>query len=109
MSVVIVSAVSAASYFIQDTWRQRELLKRSYGAGIATFVSFILPDTVSRYERVERDILNGSDENALTFRQTSTDECNMTAVAVSSQKRKMKLEYEAGELLMSAGCASSRH
>ena len=62
--------------------RQYLLLSKNYGFVIAFFVSACLPDTASQYERIQNEILRGSKENAMTFRQTVTDECNMTAVAV---------------------------
>ena len=62
--------------------RQYLLLSKNYGFVIAFFVSACLPDIASQYERIQNEILRGPKENAMTFRQTVTDECNMTAVAV---------------------------
>ena len=60
----------------------RSPLIDKYGLPIGLPVSILLRDTATQYERVERDILHGSNEEALSFRQSITDECNMTAIAV---------------------------
>lgn len=62
--------------------RQYLLLSKNYGFVIAFFVSTYLPDTAGQYERIQNEILHGPAENTMIFRQTVTDECNMTAVAV---------------------------
>lgn len=66
----------------RGAFRRYRLLYRNYGFIIAILLSITFPGTASRYERIENDILNGPAENAGTFRQAITDECNMTAVAV---------------------------
>ena len=58
-------------------------LVNTYGLFVGLYVSFLWPGTASEYERIRRVILNGGDEEAFAFRQSVTDGCNMTAVAVS--------------------------
>ncbi|KAL9117973.1 MAG: hypothetical protein Q9187_005485 [Circinaria calcarea] len=53
----------------------------TYGQTTALLVSTIFRNTADEYERVERVVLRGGDKEALAFRQSVTDECNMTAVA----------------------------
>ena len=78
----ILIALNAAEALSISLPRQFLLLGKNYGFVIAFFVSACLPDTASQYERIQNEILRGPKENAMTFRQTVTDECNMTAVAV---------------------------
>ena len=63
--------------------QQHQLLARNYGAFIASVVAWLSPETPRQYERIHNSILRGSKEEAMSFRQAITDECNMTAVAVS--------------------------
>ena len=72
----------AASIYTSVKQSQRKRLVKNYGPFIGLPVSTILRDTTTQYERIECDILNGSDQVALSIRQTVTDECNVTAVAV---------------------------
>lgn len=74
--------------------RQWVLLAKRYGMSIAFLVTFLSNDTAIRYERVERDVLNGSAEDALAFKQAITDECNMTAIAVSVSGDLSSLKYK---------------
>ena len=46
-------------------------------------VSKLFRYTADEFERVERVVLRGGDEEALAFRRSVTDECKLTAVAVS--------------------------
>lgn len=72
---ILVTAIRIAN-------KQRNTLTKNYGWDIGILVSLLLRDTPNRNERIEKDVLNGDDEEALAFRQSITDECNMTAVAV---------------------------
>ena len=63
--------------------QQHELLARNYGAFYASVVAWLSPETARQYELVHYYILRGSKEEAMSFRQAITNECNMTAVAVS--------------------------
>ena len=67
----------------QDFFDQQGRLAKNYGSFIAVFVSTLRPEVASQYKRLELDILRGSDQNALIFRQSITEECNITAVVVS--------------------------
>ena len=62
--------------------RQKSRIANNYGPFIGTVVTVILRGTATQYERIEKAILYGGDEEALAFRQAVTNECNMTAVAV---------------------------
>ena len=62
--------------------QQHELLARKYGAFSASVVAWLSPETAGQYESIHYYILRGSKEEAMSFRQAITNECNMTAVAV---------------------------
>ncbi|KAL6714826.1 hypothetical protein ACLMJK_007086 [Lecanora helva] len=80
-SATVTLAVSVQQAFFSETGQQFRALERSYGRWVAFYVSLALWNTATQYERIERVILRGRDEDALAFRQAVTDECNMTAVA----------------------------
>lgn len=63
--------------------QQHELLARNYGAFSASLVTWLSPQTAQHYESIHHHILRGSKEEAVGFREAITNECNMTAVAVS--------------------------
>lgn len=64
-------------------------LRQSYGwfyvlsYGWFYMLLYAFPDGTAQYEWIKKVILKGKDEHALAFRQAITDECNMTAIAVS--------------------------
>ena len=64
---------------------QQHVLARRFGLLPGSFISLVLRDTSNRYERVEKEVLNGADNEALTFKQSVTDECSLTAIAVSQR------------------------
>ena len=59
-------------------------LVSNYGPIIGLAVSFFLGNTASQYFRIQRSVLKGKDEDAVQFREAVTNECNMTAIAVSN-------------------------
>ncbi|KAL8847775.1 MAG: hypothetical protein Q9221_007195, partial [Calogaya cf. arnoldii] len=62
--------------------QQTELIARAYGPFLASVIAWYLPpETARRYESIHYDVLRGSKEEAMNFRQSVTDEYNMTAVA----------------------------
>ena len=61
---------------------ERATLSQSYGGTASFFISTFFRSTASEYERLQRVIIRGSDDEALRFRDSVTNECNMTAVAV---------------------------
>ena len=63
---------------------QKDLLVRNYGWRLGVAVSLLLGDTAMHYYRIDTCILNGNDKDAIAFRKAITDECNMTAIAVST-------------------------
>lgn len=81
-SVIAIVQLSIQIFTISVRYQQR-LLIRNYGLPVGLPVSLLLRDTATQYERIEKDILHGRDADALAFKQAITDECNMTAVAVS--------------------------
>ncbi|KAL8670013.1 MAG: hypothetical protein Q9168_005429 [Polycauliona sp. 1 TL-2023] len=60
---------------------QQPLLVQRLGRPLGTFVSVCLRDTANRYVRIENEVLNGNEKEVLAFKQSVTDECNMTAIA----------------------------
>lgn len=60
---------------------ERATISESYGRATWLVVTAVFGNTASEYERLQRVILQGSDDEALRFRQSVTNECNMTAVA----------------------------
>ena len=62
---------------------QRVALVGNYGPIIGWAVSFFLGNTASQYFRIQTSVLKGKDEDAVQFREAVTNECNMTAIAVS--------------------------
>lgn len=76
-----VTAVIPLFWLIVE--KQTATIGSTYGRTIAILMSVGFRNTADEYERVERVVLRGGDEEALAFRQSVTDECNMTAVAVS--------------------------
>ena len=62
---------------------QRVALVANCGPTMGSAVSFVLGDTASQYFRIQRSVLKGKDEDAVQFREAVTNECNMTAIAVS--------------------------
>ena len=70
---------AAFSYILS---KQYSTLRRNHSFGIALFINAFLPSSATQFERVEKVILNGDDDDALAFKQAVTDECSMNAVAV---------------------------
>ena len=62
---------------------QRTALVGNYGPTVGVAVSLLFGNTASQYLRIQRSVLKGQDEDAVQFRQAVTNECNMTAIAVS--------------------------
>lgn len=75
-------AFAVAQYSSLVVSSQQRVLVKRFGLPLGLFISLFLRDTANRYERIEEEILSGSDEVALAFKQSIIDECNMTAVAV---------------------------
>ena len=76
LEVYTSSAVSLKSH-------EKVAISRTYGRPVGWLIVTFFGNTATEYERVERVILWGSDEEALRFRDSVITECNMTAVAVS--------------------------
>ena len=78
----IFTLLSVARTAIKLRAHERNTISQSYGPTAGFLISNIYPSTASDYERLERVVLRGSDDEALRFRASVTSECNMTAVAV---------------------------
>ena len=79
----LASVIGVYQIFESIVKTQTATLGHTYGRRAAFLMSIGFRNTVDEYERVERVVLKGGDEEALAFRQSVTDECNMTAIAVS--------------------------
>ena len=81
-----MEALVVASLFISGYQRvqayHRNTISQSYGPTAGFLISILFRSTASEYERLQRVVLRGSDEETLRFRAAVTNECNMTAVAV---------------------------
>lgn len=62
---------------------ERSTLSQSYGGTAGFVISTFFWSTASEYERLQRVVVQGNDDEALRFRASVIKECNMTAVAVS--------------------------
>lgn len=79
------SIVAKSIYYrarVERTKRETSLLTKNYGRKTAYLISLLSPQTTRQYEIIDTMVLNGGDEEIRIFRQTITDESNMTAVAV---------------------------
>ena len=56
----------------------------NYGPRAGVALAFYFGSTAPQYLRIQRSVLNGKDEDAVQFRQAVVNECNMTAIAVST-------------------------
>lgn len=80
---IIAPLGTALSLARQIRVNQQDILSQTYGEAVGFIVSTFFRSTTFEYERLQRVILRGSDDEALRFRDSVTNECNMTAVAVS--------------------------
>lgn len=91
--------------FFQLKGQEFKTLSRTYGTRVALFIIFAYPNTASEYDRLERVVLRGREEEALLFRDAVANECNMTAIAVSSPCAGERLSRRAGvHTEINAGC-----
>ena len=84
---VSLSRTLQRSYYeaiAERTEREASLLARNYGGKMASVITLLSPQTARQYEILDTNVLNGGDEEIRVFRQTITDESNMTAIAVGS-------------------------
>ena len=78
-----LAIVSSVAYILHATDRYlNNPVSHSYGPTAGFLISIGFRNTVVEYERLQRAVLPGSDEEILRFRDSVTNECNMTAVAV---------------------------
>ena len=87
LSVVggVVSVVSLALQVLSYVKSfEKVAISRTYGRPLGWLIITFFGNTATEYERIERVVLGGSDEEALRFRDSVITECNMTAVTVST-------------------------
>ena len=86
MDPLSVTATASVVQILDLIWRvqayNRNEISHSYGVIAGVLISICFPKTASEYERLQRVVLRGSDEDTLRFRDAVTNECSMTAVAV---------------------------
>lgn len=63
---------------------ERTAISQIYGRPLGWFLTTLHGNTATEYERIERLVLQGSDAEALRFRDSVITECSMMAVAVSN-------------------------
>lgn len=66
--------------------QQSSILGRNYGPILGVVITLVAPGLATQYERINASVIRGGDDEAAVFRQSVTDECNMTAVAVRLAK-----------------------
>ena len=94
LSVVasLASVVSLAIQVLSLVKSYEKLaISRTYGRPLGWVIVTFFGNTATEYERIERIVLRGSDDEALRFRDSVITECNMTAVAVSRSLRVIDL------------------
>ena len=83
--VAILSSVAAIVSVIGGRFLDAvRALQDNYGPRAGVALSFLFGSTATQYLRIQKSVLNGKDEDAVQFRQAVTNECNMTAIAVST-------------------------
>ena len=58
-------------------------VRATYGTTIGLVLNFGLNDVAKEYGRIRHLILDRGDEGAIAFKEAVSNECNLTAVAVS--------------------------
>ena len=82
----VVDATVVIQTYLARNATKYQLLEENHGTWVALLVIYVLPDTATQYERLGKFILepgHEGDHSAIVLRQAVTDECNMTAIAVS--------------------------
>ena len=72
---------------------EKTVLFESYGVIAGSIIGELFPRTAVEYERIQRVLLRGSDEEVLRFRDSVTNECNMTAIAVREKRARVHRNY----------------
>ena len=84
-SLVQTTLLATKFYFSLRSY-SRAIISQTYGGTAGFFISTFFGNTASEYERLQRVVIRGNDEEALRFRDSVTNECNMTAIAVSGSR-----------------------
>ena len=71
-----------SQYILQLQAYHGYTISQTYEPTAGLLISICFRSNASEYERLQRVVLRGSDEETLRFRAAVTNECNMTAVAV---------------------------
>lgn len=87
VSLAVETVILGSRTAIKFRAYKRNTISQSYGPTAGFLISAFYPSTASEYERLERVVLRGSDDEALRFRASVTSECKMTAVAVGVLNR----------------------
>lgn len=87
-SFLVAIALSTRDRDVSAFKGRQHALQQNYGRGLGLLVELLRPGTAMQYERMQyermqNEVLHDSDEEALTFGQAYTDDCNMTATAVN--------------------------
>lgn len=88
MTSSVLTVVTIITYSLDVVLSEVGHIARTYGWRIAIFVAILSPGSLSESKRI-RGLLSQDDEALLAFRQSVTDECNMTAVAVRVQPHRI--------------------
>ena len=82
--LAVIETVSIALSAVSHIFKRCRDLIQSYGPTIGLTVGLFARSTAAEHSRIRKVVLHGDDETVMSFRQSVTDECNMTAVAVSN-------------------------
>ena len=78
--ISLAASVIRLIYYVKSL--EKAAISQTYGPTFGLFIVTFFGDTATEYERIQRVVLRGKDEEALRFRDSVMTECNMTAVAV---------------------------
>ncbi len=89
-SLAIELVTLSAEVWLYAKRYEKAAISRTYGTTLGWFIVTFAGDTAAEYERIQRVVLRGKDEEALRFRDSVMTECNMTAVAVRNSRLTIK-------------------
>lgn len=80
-SLVVQLVTLSTEVWLYAKRGEKAAISRTYGTTLGWFIVTFSGDTAAEYERIQRVVLRGKDEETLRFRDSVMTECNMTAVA----------------------------
>ncbi len=89
-SLAIQLVTISAEFWLHAKRYEKAAISRTYGTTLGWFIVTFAGDTAAEYERIQRVVLRGKDEETLRFRDSVMTECNMTAVAVRNSRLTIK-------------------